>query len=111
MEGVRANDINRVRQFIHQAGHVQDGTTALIQAVRVNNVDMVRLLVPREAKLTDASGWTALMWAEDYQNVQVLELLVPLEANMTDTNGLTALMWAAKSGKQESALFLARYEN
>ena len=40
----------------------------------------------------------------------MLELLAPLEAGIVDNSGLTALMWAAKTGRIQSAEYLADFE-
>lgn len=82
---------------------IQDvnGTTALMIAAQIGDVDMVRLLVNREATLQtnssclDGAGWTAMMYAAREGYTDIISVLTTHESSMQMSTGRTALMISA----------------
>lgn len=84
---------------------VQD-RTALMQAARRGDGEIVKALIEKGAKLDvqDRLGWTALIGAEDFCKLDVVKTLLEAGANpdAQDYNGMTALMRASEAGRVES---------
>lgn len=82
--------------------------TALMTACERKAYDVVQLLLPLEARLTDHYGLTALQRAARSGNIEAAQLLIPMEQGGTCTQpitirsktyqGVTALMLAAFHG-------------
>lgn len=73
-----------------------NGTTALIAAVKGGRHDCVSLLAQYEAGLQDSNGLSALMYAVIQHDIKSIQLLYRLECRLTDRQGMTALMYAAE---------------
>ena len=86
-----------------------EGTNlTLLEAVRANNVERVRVLLADGAdpNTKDANDASTLMYAALYSGPGILNLLIAggADLKLQDQNGLTALGWAAHS--KESAKVL-----
>lgn len=86
------------------------GETALILAVKNRDYDMIRRLVPFEARTGNNQGKTALMYAADLDDTTAIGLLLDLEGGMQDIPGGTALMRACNGGKLNAAKMLVEKE-
>lgn len=75
------------------------GSTALMLASCLGNVEGVRLLCSREAKVQNQEGWTALMYAAKYGHEKILTLL-KMEEGLYDNEGYTALHHAIDSHQE-----------
>ena len=88
----------------------EEEDTALICAVRKENIDLVRLLLANGADVNVTNHWgdTALMWAIEVENVELVQLLLDngADVNAREKNGVTALLLAANEEKTEMVKFL-----
>ena len=82
-----------------------NGRSALMFASRAGNVELVNLLLTKDANINqaDKSGVTALMLASIAGNVEIVNLLLTKHANINkaDNSGVTALMLASQAGNVE----------
>ena len=93
----------------HQKQQLQQATAQqfpnpLINAVRRNDVDMIKRLLRNgaDAKATNNNGETALMFAARKGDNRMVEILLPMsDAKAVPNSGYTALMLAAKYGSVE----------
>ncbi|EFO65524.1 Protein 21.1 [Giardia lamblia P15] len=70
----------------------ENGNTALILAVKKDQLKMIPILAPLEARKKDVDGYTALMHAVKAGNVKACELLASAEYMDTLEDGCNALM-------------------
>ncbi|OYU84593.1 MAG: hypothetical protein CFE24_06025 [Flavobacterium sp. BFFFF2] len=79
--------------------------TALMAAVVKGNIELVKMLIDKKAKLdeTDSQGKTALMYAVQFKNTDIISLLLAQHASksLVDKEGKTAFEYAAFSGDQK----------
>jgi ankyrin repeat protein len=79
--------------------------TALIEASFLNYVDVVRLLLTKNAdvNLWNYKGETSLIIASSLNHIEIVELLLNAGANVDfhDTYGYTALMNASRKGNSD----------
>lgn len=87
-----------------------DGKTALIHAAISNNLEMVRILKEKEAKMQDRLGFTALMYAIRNKNMDIVSELAQYEAGAISKSGETALFMAIESEFSSSIPLLLPYE-
>src|SRR5882724_11701188 len=89
------------------------GTSALIEAARVNDIEVLRALLdhPVDLNAGDFAGFTALMWAAGHSNLAAVKLLlakgadvnaahtrkIPMKNGVIAVSRMTALMVAPKS--------------
>lgn len=92
------------------AATLKDGTTGLMLAAMVNDIEALNDLLSVQARLQDKRGRTALMRAAEYGNVEAIAILSPLESRQTDIDSHTALMYAAKFGKTKCTGLLLQAE-
>ena len=82
----------------------------LIESVRSNNLDRVRLLVEQGADKdkVDSDGWTPLFWASEEGHLDVAQYLVEQGATLdkASNNGYTPLSRATIRGHFELARYL-----
>ena len=92
------------------------GTTALIEAARVNDIDELRALLnyPVDLNAGDFGGFTALMWAAGHSNLAAVKLLldkgadvnavhtreIPVKNGVIALSRVTALMVAPRSSPE-----------
>ncbi|TNJ27587.1 Ankyrin repeat protein 1 [Giardia muris] len=84
--------------------------TALMLAVKLDNVDFVETLAPSETGLRDVQQQTALMHAAMHGLRDCVVILKNFEAGMRDKDGYTALMHAAVNGHVDCVQELAEVE-
>lgn len=102
--------------MITNSKHRHKGTTALMVAARANDVELVKILMDKEANLTRDDGVTALMQAAQANACDCLRLLAPKEAGRCTNDeflyghGYTALMFAASNGNLDSVKVLVHQE-
>ncbi|TNJ27360.1 Ankyrin repeat protein 2 [Giardia muris] len=70
------------------------GWTALHMAARYGHLDLIELLVDKEAGLRNSWGLTALILAAQFSQPRCVAILLKHEAGLRDHNGWTALMRA-----------------
>ena len=95
-------DIDAIKIFIKHKFDINVkchyNQTALIQKVRVNNIEIVKLLLDAGAdvNIQDDFKSTALLYAVEFDNVKLIELLLNAGAdvNVKDNNGTTPLLSA-----------------
>ena len=85
--------------------------TALMLAVRLNNLEIVTLLADIEATLVNSDGRTALMIAAIYGHIEMARLLVEREARIQDHHSMTALMFAILCENKPVVELLAGHES
>jgi ankyrin repeat protein len=103
-------DMAAVRSMLNQKADVNapgaDGTPALHWVVRVDDLEMARLLIQAgaNAKMTDRYGVTPISLAASNGNAAMIKLLLDAgaDANSVDPTGETTLMTAAKVGDLEA---------
>jgi ankyrin repeat protein len=102
LEAVRAGDKEGVRRLLRQGANVnartEDGTTALMHATAVGDIELLRLLAHgADVNARNKAGATALMWASgDLDKVRAL-VDRGADVNARADSGRTALMIAAGS--------------
>lgn len=84
-----------------------DGDTALIKAVRGNDIEMVRILAPHENRGVNRDGRTALIIAAMHEYPEACSILAPYEKMVTLPDKRTALMQAAATGSVSCVRALA----
>lgn len=82
--------------------------TALMWATSYCYIDIVRLLLEREADISASNGATVLMIAAENGNTEILDMLLDNGADIEhkDSYGYTALMYAAWNGKVDALRLL-----
>jgi ankyrin repeat protein len=113
-DAAQRQDIAAVRALIAQKAGVNapqiDGTTALMWAVRADNVELVDLLLRAGAdvKASNRYGLTPLYLAALNGNAAIIERLLKAgaDANATGPEGETALMTVAHTGHVDAAKVL-----
>lgn len=79
-------------------------------ASRYAHTNMIKDLIPKEARFLDSNGQTALMIAvqnnSGKSHLEAIKLLREAELKCVDTSGVTALIWAAFAGQVEVAELL-----
>jgi len=79
--------------------------TALMAAVVKGNIELVKALIDKKAKLdeTDSQGKTALMYAVQFKNIEIISLLLSHHASKSvlDKEGKTAFEYATFSGDEK----------
>jgi ankyrin repeat protein len=75
--------------------------TALMAAVMKNNIELIQLLINKNANLdlTSKTGVTALMLATQFKNIEIIKILLQHKANklLKDDNGKTAFEYAVNT--------------
>jgi uncharacterized protein len=97
--------VGTIRQLIAAGADVRrDSAPLLIEAIRVNNLDLVEALLEGGATPNARAGRgdTALMWAAAVADIGIIRLLLAhgADASMRDNDGRTAVEWAAKERRQ-----------
>ena len=102
------NDVAEAKRFLARGADPNDsgfvGMPPIVLAIVRQNVDLVRMMVPRGADVNarDRSGSTALMWAafNETGDARLVEALLELGADPAAANqaGETALVWALRRG-------------
>ena len=90
-------------------GDYDYGDTPLQDAVRKNDLDLVKTLLANgnDVKATNYEEETALMIAASYSSAKMIELLIPnSDVKATNNDGNTALMYAARYGNEKSVELL-----
>ena len=103
------NVLFSIKQMHHQQQQLQQENAQqfpnpLINAVRRNDVDLIKRLLRNgaDAKATNNNGETALMFAARKGDDRMVEILLPMsDAKAVSNSGYTALMLAAKYGSVE----------
>jgi ankyrin repeat protein len=115
ISAVKAGDIAAVRTLIKNAkinAPETDGATALHWAVRVDNLEIIRLLVRNGANVKAANryGVTPLSLAAESGDAAVIELLLSegADANEALPEGETVLMTAARAGHTDAVKILLK---
>ena len=117
MEAVIHQDIEQVKKLIEEDVNVnaQDrhGNTALMYAVNMENLEIIKLLINNRADVTiqrTNDGWTPLMEATGIYNnkIEIMQLLIDSGANINvqDSLGYTPLMWATLQEDLEAVKLL-----
>lgn len=96
------------------ACHKPTGITPLMEAVRNDNEEIVKLLLQHkaDADLKDMEGRTALIWAAKKKHWKLISLLLEASGNVLDARdrkGMTALAYARCNGAPESITFLLSF--
>lgn len=109
---IERGDFRRVQESIDVFGDSvdRDGETGLMKAVRSNNPDIVRLLIPKCAGQTNENGLTALMIAALENKGEMCSRLVMDENDVTTKEQQTALMLAAGAGSIDAVQALLPYQ-
>lgn len=96
---VNDGNVPLVKALVKKFNGIMDenGNTALILAVKKDQLKMIPILVPYEARKKDVDGFTALMHAIKAGNVKACELLVSAEYMDTLEDGCNALMLSLES--------------
>ncbi|KAI0399537.1 ankyrin repeat-containing domain protein [Xylaria palmicola] len=104
---IRADDLPRVRDLVHEGVNVDaiggDGQPALCVAARTKNFEMVKLLVDKGANVNNVGthDWTPLCGAVYGGHFEIVEFLVRNGASTNDTAGCPAIFHAARAGMIE----------
>jgi uncharacterized protein len=114
IEAAKSGDLAKVRALLAQHVSINavdaDGTNALQQAVRNDNVEIVDLLIANGADVKAATRYnvTPLALACMNGNAAMIERLLNAgaDANSTSEEGQTALMSAALTGKADAVKML-----
>lgn len=96
------------------ACHKPTGITPLMEAVRNDNEEIVKLLLQHkaDADLKDMEGRTALIWAAKKKHWKLISLLLEASGNVLDARdrkGMTALAYARCNGAPDSITFLLSF--
>lgn len=104
MKAVKTGKIDRVKTWLTKSPNCvgiqdEDGKTALMHAAEAGFVDIVRLLVDKEAGKVDKNNKTAYHYAvekgfNDCAALLISEINNPRKSGMVDTEGRTGLMEA-----------------
>lgn len=123
----KSQDLRFVRKHLDtfQGSADENGDSALILAVRNNDLEMVKLLGFRERGIRNHSGFSALMVAAARGLDEICRRLAPYEQDLTVSldlpdpldqendgrrvDGLTPLMLAARAGKVEAVRALCPF--
>lgn len=110
---VACNRIDDIRHHLSKYGKTfnKDSETALMIAVRLNNLDIAKILLDVEATLTNSDGRTALMIAAICGHTELAHLLVEKEARIQDNYGMTALMFAIICENKSIVELLVNHES
>lgn len=121
--GPGSPSINVKSKFKRQIGKICECCkyTALMHAVEVDAVDVVRILAPYESRelyymtlpeiKQEADYYTALMISIYRNQTDIARILIPYEAGMRSSNsGVTALLVAARMGRESIVAELAPLE-
>lgn len=110
---VTCNRIDDVRYHLPKYAKTfnEQSETALMIAVRLNNLEIATILADIETRLTNSDGRTALMIAAICGHVEMARLLVEREARIQDNCGMTALMFAVLCENKHVVELLASYES
>ena len=97
-KAIKRNDENLVRQLLANGADTSQTCgysreTPLIMAARNDNLNMVKILLPKsDAKMADSDGWTALMMAASGDNLNMVKILLPKsDVKATNKRGQSAL--------------------
>lgn len=115
---VEVRDTEKIMQLIptHAGRATLDGRTALMVAAEQGMIDTIRLLAPKEAKMTLKApkifeGETALMQVARRGLISAVTALAPYEAKCVRRDGQTALMIAAQAQKKNIVDVLIHFEH
>lgn len=121
--GPSSPSVNAKSKFKRQVGKTCECCkyTALMHAVEVDAVDVVRILAPYESRelyyttlpeiKQEADYYTALMISIYRNQIDIARILIPYEAGMRSSNsGVTALLVAARMGRESIVAELAPLE-
>lgn len=90
----------------------EHGETALMCAVRLKNIDLIKLLVEHESRCTNTSGQSALIISIIERFQDAVELLLPHEYSIGTIPGqLNPLDVAIDSGDNDILTMVRNYEN
>jgi ankyrin repeat protein len=114
IDAIKSGNRTAIRSLVKQPGVVTareaDGTTPLHWAVRVDDLDTVRLLIGAgaDAQAGNRYGVTPLALAAVNGNPSIVEALLKAgaDANASLPEGETALMTAARTGRPEALAML-----
>ncbi|CAG2059174.1 unnamed protein product, partial [Timema podura] len=111
-ENGHINIVNYLLDLIDVNTVDSDGCTALHAAVRGGQLEVVQLLVKRNAHINckDVHGYTALKYCVRNGRLDVLEFLVENKGdiNLSDENQVNLLHHAARAGQLENVKYLLR---
>ncbi|TNJ29162.1 Ankyrin repeat protein 1 [Giardia muris] len=110
-EAVRKQDHAYISRNIHTNHGVRDeqGKTALMLSAEQGYIELVRILMGYEQKLTTNTGETALILAARAGQDAACKLLVGLEKGLKLVDGRDSLMVAAQSGHPAVVRTLIKY--
>ena len=109
----KGSDIGATKKLsdLSEAGsQANDGSSALMFAVKYNNIDAIRKLIDSEGGLTMRSGHTALMIACIYGNTEAALMLTERERGIQTRDKWTALMLCTKYNRYDVATELVPHE-
>lgn len=113
LELVNDGNVTLVKALVKKFNGIMDenGNTALILAVKKDQLKMIPILAPYEARKKDVDGFTALMHAIKAGNVKACELLVSAEYMDTLEDGCNALMLSLESEMMDvTQIFLPYFD-
>jgi len=116
IDAVRVGDVSQVRAHLDEGTDVAaatlDGSTALLWACYLDDLDIAQLLLAAGAPVNVANdlGVTPLWAASENRSVVMVELLLDADAdpNVALLSGETAVMVAARSGSADVVARLVR---
>nr|CAD7445704.1 unnamed protein product [Timema bartmani] len=112
-ENGHINIVNYLLDLIDVNTVDSEGCTALHAAVRGGQLEVVQLLVKRNAHINckDVHGYTALKYCVRNGRLDVLEFLVKNngDINLSDENQVNLLHHAARAGQLENVKYLLRF--
>ncbi len=78
--------------------------SALMAAVMKNNIELIQLLITKNANLdlTNKSGVTAIMLAIQFEEIEIIKILLQYKANklLKDNEGKTAFEYAVNTNNE-----------
>ena len=109
-----AKDFEKVASLIRAGADLKDkgslGAAPLHEAVRLNHLPTVELLLEHGAEIDPSDGfdWTPALIAASEGYLDILKLLVDHGADVTvaDKEGINGFMWAAVNGHVDVLVFL-----